>query len=1220
MSSGYYYNNSSGFNGYQYYQQQKNLTQQVSKQPFVAAFDYDTVIEQAHPNSGASTSLLWIGDSNYHLSSYDLLDDDSLRLYTRHSVKPYWRLKQTTNGSNNNKKDLAAYANSIDQKLPLINGFIPFDLVENNVDNDTSSLKNPNVSSVINDIISLNVGIVTLTDNCNVNLSDRKGSIINTMNPITHPYLMYSPNIINNNVGKCRLNCISKVNNMPNVVVVGGYNMNQLVYIDVINNKIINRMEYTALKNVTMIKRSGSLTPIMDNLLFVLYDSKYIDFVDTVTNTIVYTFSLQVTTNCQNDTIVNFDVFNGNLIILTNNAFINFQYHSFKLLNEIIIVSSNEFNKPNQFSIHNSMPHLLAVSNQKLGKIGFVNLMEFKSLVCFLSIDKLYNLQNNSSNGGFDFVSITPLGDKLFTIKNILEEKKIIKTFSVPGYKQAFMSLFNYNINKVILERADDNELDSVTVVDDCLNRSVFDYSVNVDHISGLNVLDPFGTNYNANEPLQMNEFLSQSTNISKDDKKMALKNATSSIEYKNAMLENEFENITDTDDYYKNYKYDMFSLENITDPVLALVSQVVKDTAPKKHNRSIPSELLLPLINEENSTSENQELPLDINDNGPPLIYRKLDIPIANSNESSGNNLLIINNKDLFSSKLYSKYNNTNYCGLYPLLQDESDIMKSNIKINMNSIMQFITYNPRLYSMIKKFMSEVPWQGKPLLIHEFGYFIDNLNGNKIYDNRILLNFIEQILPKQNCNTILQVYQFIDTVITKEYQQYYKKAFSTSSTSTLSSSTSNKKKHITGYITNAASGKKKTANGNVTTQSSSIGKHQKNITNHLDVLLSKEFQYAKANHNNITTESLTILAYMTDKEFTEVLLKNNNSSNSWLLPEFEVAISKISPQLFFKVDESEVIPKYCSSPEKYYLTSVVFNVDGPQKNQVTCIKFEDGWFLFNDHLVYKISEKEVLNLTNKLPMLFTYTVQPFTSIESISSDLNLDMIKQDAFQFFDYEIVPGSNAAMDSEYVIENYKRQEITPDGSVKIIKQEVKVLARLTAIQRVINKDNEEDIRIIFDDYVSHDKPIEDYLTKFSGILPNDLSTQSSTKKLHERQETYRKFWILVKLNCKIIGHGLKSDFEGIVISIPKEQIVDTAVIYWMGGRLLSLKFLYYSMFSKIIQGDNHDSYEDSYAAMVLYEKYLEMVKDGDVDWQNFLDKLFDEGRKCGFKVGNI
>lgn len=1195
MSAGFVYNNSERLNEYAYYQQTRASSQQSQTQLFVATFDYDTAVETSGPNSIPSF-LLWIGDNDYNLTSYDLLNDDALKLYTRHSIKPYWRLKQALN----NKKDLAGYLNVMDQKLPLINGFIPFDLVENNFGNDSASSNTVSSIPVINDITTLNVAVVTITDNCNINFSDRKGNVINTMNPITHPYLMYSPSIINSNVGKCKLKCVSKLNNMLNVIVVGGYNMNQLVYIDVINNKIINRLEYPVLKDVTMIKTPKFVSHIRDNLFFVLHDSKFIDFVDPMTNTLIYTFSLQVTTNCQNDNIVTFDVVNGSLIILTNNALINFNYHTFKLSHEIIIVSSNELNKPNTFSLHPNIPNLTVICNQKTGKIGFLNLSEFKTLVSFLSIEKLYNLQNNNCSA-IDFMSFTPLGDKVVAIKNLLGEKRIINCFITPGFKPDLLNLFNYNANKVILARPSLDALDGATI-SECLNMAVSEYIVNTDPVNGLNILDPFATNYEANNTLQMNEYLIKAKNSMPKDEKFLLENAGSSLEYREALLNEESYKANNGNANYENYKYKMVSLEEAETEEIALAFQVINNTVPKKHNKSIPSELLLPFITSENNFFDDEIIPIDANDNGPPLIYRKLDIPIANANESSGSGTLN-NNSDLFSSKLYCKYNTTNYCGLYPLLEDESSTGKN--KVNINSIIQFITYNPRLLTMVKDFLNEVPWQGKPLLIHEFGYFIDGLYGNKIYDNRILLNLIEKILPSNDCNTILQVYQFIDSAITKDYQQYFKKM-----------SSSDKKKHISGYITNAATGKKKASTGTGTLNTSTIGKYQKNITNHLDVLLSKEFQYAKSNHNNITTESLTILAYMTDKEFKEVISKNTN----WLLPEFEVAISKISPQLFFKVDESEVIPKYCSLPKKYYLTGVVFNVVGPQSNQVTCVKFEDGWFLFNDHLVYKISEKEVLNLTNKLPMLFCYSVEPFTVLESIISELNIDMIKQDAYQFFGYQVELGSNVAMDSEYVIENYKRQEITPNGSVKIIKQEVKVLARLTSIQRVSSEKDEEDIRIIFDDYVSHDKPIEDYLTKFSGILPNDLSTQNSTKQLHDRQETYRKFWILVKLNCKIIGHGLKSDFEGIVISVPKIQIVDTAVLYWIGGRLLSLKFLYYKMFGKIIQGANHDSYEDSYAAMVLYEKYLEMIDDKDVDWNKFLDNLFDEGKKCGYKVGNI
>lgn len=348
---------------------------------------------------------------------------------------------------------------------------------------------------------------------------------------------------------------------------------------------------------------------------------------------------------------------------------------------------------------------------------------------------------------------------------------------------------------------------------------------------------------------------------------------------------------------------------------------------------------------------------------------------------------------------------------------------------------------------------------------------------------------------------------------------------------------------------------------------------------------------------------LTIKNDINDHEFNEITAKNPN----WLVPEFEVAVSKISPQLYYKVFEDDVIPKYCSQSTKFYLTSVLFEIDGPQKNQISMNKMDDGWYLFNDHFVSKVSDQEVFDLSTKYPLVMNYTQAKFCDEDvNITSGIDYEMLEKEDEVFFGEKIEPHSELAMDSEYVVESYMKKEIVPNGVVKIMKPDIRVLARLTVIKKHGDK-----MKILFDDYVSHHKNIEDYVTAYSGILPGDLEYGKSKKKLHYRQETFRKFWTLIKRNCTIIGHGLKSDFTGINIKVPDDQVIDTAKIYWNGGRLLSLKYLFHKMFGQSIQDNNHDSYEDAYAAFVLYEKYKEMKDNNEDEWAKFTKELFKEAK---------
>ena len=52
--------------------------------------------------------------------------------------------------------------------------------------------------------------------------------------------------------------------------------------------------------------------------------------------------------------------------------------------------------------------------------------------------------------------------------------------------------------------------------------------------------------------------------------------------------------------------------------------------------------------------------------------------------------------------------------------------------------------------------------------------------------------------------------------------------------------------------------------------------------------------------------------------------------------------------------------------------------------------------------------------------------------------------------------------------------------------------------------------------------------------------------------------------------------------------------------------------------IQSETHDSTEDARTALMLYRKYEELKKEGGQQVKTVLKQLYEDGRKCGWKIG--
>ncbi|CAI4062259.1 hypothetical protein N7582_002086 [Saccharomyces uvarum] len=364
-------------------------------------------------------------------------------------------------------------------------------------------------------------------------------------------------------------------------------------------------------------------------------------------------------------------------------------------------------------------------------------------------------------------------------------------------------------------------------------------------------------------------------------------------------------------------------------------------------------------------------------------------------------------------------------------------------------------------------------------------------------------------------------------------------------------------------------------------------------------------------------------------------LSNIRSSKNWLINEFYGSIIKNKAILrptaselkgtghIFKYELNGYVAKITDNNNETRLVTYVRKYDSRENN------FK--WLMFNDYLVVEISEEEALKMSYpwKTPEIIIYCDaeelrKPFFSVDTYS--INYDILYRDYFangirdsarseyKLLTHDEAPksGSLVAIDAEFVSLQSELCEIDHQGVRSVIRPKRTALARISII-----RGEEGDLYGIpfVDDYVVNTNHIEDYLTRYSGILPGDLDPEKSTKRLVRRNVVYRKVWLLMQLGCIFVGHGLNNDFKHININVPRNQIRDTAIYFLQGKRYLSLRYLAYVLLGMNIQEGNHDSIEDAHTALILYKKYLDLKRKA--VFEKVLNSVYEEGRAHNFKV---
>lgn len=344
----------------------------------------------------------------------------------------------------------------------------------------------------------------------------------------------------------------------------------------------------------------------------------------------------------------------------------------------------------------------------------------------------------------------------------------------------------------------------------------------------------------------------------------------------------------------------------------------------------------------------------------------------------------------------------------------------------------------------------------------------------------------------------------------------------------------------------------------------------------------------------------------------------------WLINDGTKERVSLSPAS--KCDYADVLP-FTVESTTYKLFSVVSQVKTKKNNgghavaQVRSImegrhdQDDDNWILLNDFFVQPCNFHEVCSFpTWKHPciLFFAKADHTVTTLNYEDRDL-IHSIPESVLRLRSLSshtsLVPPDSigkdtlVAFDAEFVATESEKASLSAGGQRIVSDDGRQVLARISLI--------DEKGEVLLDDYVRPSEPVVDYLTRFSGLTPEDLDPSTSTHPLITNRAAHLKLRYFLDKGCIFVGHGLQKDFETANLFVPPEQIRDTVELWrFPGQRKISLRFLAGFLLERKIQDEIHDSIEDAKTALDLYKYYMEVKEKGDDELTARIQEIYDYG----------
>lgn len=220
---------------------------------------------------------------------------------------------------------------------------------------------------------------------------------------------------------------------------------------------------------------------------------------------------------------------------------------------------------------------------------------------------------------------------------------------------------------------------------------------------------------------------------------------------------------------------------------------------------------------------------------------------------------------------------------------------------------------------------------------------------------------------------------------------------------------------------------------------------------------------------------------------------------------------------------------------------------------------------------------------------------------------------------------PGDLIAFDGEFVSVEAERATINAEGQRVVTEEGRQVLARISLVDGgpflVQQNVPKRPMRVLTDDYILSSESVVDYVTRFSGIVAEDLSPSTSKHAVVTNRTAYLKLRYFLDKKCIFVGHGLQKDFETANLFVPPNQIRDTVDLWRLPNqRKISLRFLASHLLNADIQDEIHDSIEDAKTALLLYRHYESANSEGNNHLMKILKELYTIGNNSNWSSAQL